>query len=99
MIEMYLKYDNMHTNKIFNALIFINNHVNSCKNCMLSRMPSVTHVDICARGWVCMCACEHVCGCVWAGDVASCGELDNPDCQSSLKWGVRDTLWFVSKSF
>ena len=36
MIEMYLKYDNMHTNRIFNALDCINNHVNSCINCMLS---------------------------------------------------------------
>ena len=35
MIEMYLKYDNMHTNKIFNALNCINNHVNSCTNSML----------------------------------------------------------------
>ena len=30
MIEMYLKYDNMHTNGIINAFICINNHVNSC---------------------------------------------------------------------
>ena len=36
MIEMYLKYDNMHTYGTFNALICINNHVNSCINCMLS---------------------------------------------------------------
>ena len=36
MIEMYLKYDNMHTNIIFSALNYINNHVNSCLKCMLS---------------------------------------------------------------
>ena len=36
MIEMYSKYDNMHTNRIFNALNCINNHVTSCINCMLS---------------------------------------------------------------
>ena len=36
MIEMYLKYDNMYTNGIINAFICINNHVNSCINCMLS---------------------------------------------------------------
>ena len=36
MIEMYLKYDNMHTNRTINAFICINNHVNSCINCMLS---------------------------------------------------------------
>ena len=34
---MHLKYDSMHTNRIFNALNCINNHVNLCKNCMLSR--------------------------------------------------------------
>ena len=36
MIDMQLKYDNMHTNGIFNALICVNNHVNSCINCILS---------------------------------------------------------------
>ena len=36
MIEMHSKYDNMHTDRIFNALNFINNHVNSSINCMLS---------------------------------------------------------------
>ena len=36
MIEMYLKYDNMHTNVIINAFICIDNHVNSCIKCMLS---------------------------------------------------------------
>ena len=32
MIDMHSKYDNMHTNGIFNALNYINNHI----NCMLS---------------------------------------------------------------
>ena len=36
MIDMHLKYDNMPTNGIFNALICINNHVNSYISCMLS---------------------------------------------------------------
>ena len=36
MIDMHLKYDNMLTNGIFNALICINNHVNSIINYMLS---------------------------------------------------------------
>ena len=36
MIEMHSKYDNMHTNRIFNTLNYINNNVNSCINCMLS---------------------------------------------------------------
>ena len=29
MIEISLKYDYMHTNRIFNALNYINNHINS----------------------------------------------------------------------
>ena len=37
MIEIYLKYDNMHTIRTINAFIWINNHVNSCIKCMLSR--------------------------------------------------------------
>ena len=36
MIEIYLKYDNMHTFRVINAFICINNHVNSCINSMLS---------------------------------------------------------------
>ena len=36
MIEMYLKYDNMHTIEVINAFICIDNHVNSCIICMLS---------------------------------------------------------------
>ena len=36
MIEMYLKYDNMHIFGMINAFICINNHVNSCINSMLS---------------------------------------------------------------
>ena len=40
MIEIYLKYDNMHTIRTINAFICINNHVNSCINSMLS----VAHV-------------------------------------------------------
>ena len=37
MIEIYLKYDNMHTIRTINAFICINNHVNSCINSMLSK--------------------------------------------------------------
>ena len=36
MIEIYLKYDNMHTIRTINVFICINNHVNSCINSMLS---------------------------------------------------------------
>ena len=36
MIKIYLKYDNMHTFRVINAFICINNHVNSCINSMLS---------------------------------------------------------------
>ena len=35
-IEMHSKYDNIHTNRIFNVLYCINNNVNSCINCILS---------------------------------------------------------------
>ena len=35
MIEMHSKYGNMHTNRIFNALNCINNHVKLCINCGL----------------------------------------------------------------
>ena len=38
MIEMHSKYDKMHTNRIVNALNYINNNVNSCINCMLSHI-------------------------------------------------------------
>ena len=36
MIEIYLKYDNMHIFVVINALICINNHVITCINIMLS---------------------------------------------------------------
>ena len=36
MIEIYLKYDNMHTFGVINAFICINKHVNSCIISMLS---------------------------------------------------------------
>ena len=38
LIEIYLKYDNIHTNVIINVFICINNHVNSCTNFMLSML-------------------------------------------------------------
>ena len=41
MIEVYLKYDNMHTFKIINAFICINNHVNSCIKFMLSILVNI----------------------------------------------------------
>ena len=40
MIEIYLKYDNMHTIGKINAFICINNHVNWCIKCMLSHPPT-----------------------------------------------------------
>ena len=42
MREIYLKYDNMHTIGIINNFICINNHVNTCIKCMLSRIKD-TH--------------------------------------------------------
>ena len=38
MIEIYLKYDNMHIIRTINAFIYINNHVNSCIDRMLSHV-------------------------------------------------------------
>ena len=35
MIDMHSKYDNMHENGMFYALICINNHIVTCLNCML----------------------------------------------------------------
>ena len=40
MIEIYLINDNMHRIRTINAFIFINNHVNSCINSMLSDIKS-----------------------------------------------------------
>ena len=42
MIEMYLKYDNIHTNVIINVFICINNHVNSSINYILSAISVET---------------------------------------------------------
>ena len=46
MIEMHSKYDNMHTNRIFNILNCINNHLNLCMNCMLSTTPNISSENI-----------------------------------------------------
>ena len=35
-IDMHSKYDNMHKNEMFYALVCINNYIISCINCMLS---------------------------------------------------------------
>ena len=42
MIDMHSKYDNIHKNGMFYNNIYINNHIITCINCMLSRykMPS-----------------------------------------------------------
>ena len=47
MIEIHLKYDNMHTFGIFNVFICINNHVNSCINSMLSAHAVQGGTDVC----------------------------------------------------
>ena len=44
MIEIYLKYDNMHTIRTINAFICINNHVNSYINGMLSVLIILTSI-------------------------------------------------------
>ena len=41
MIEIYIKYDSMHTTGVINAFICIKNHVNSCIKCMLSLIELV----------------------------------------------------------
>ena len=48
MIEIYLKYDNMHTFGVINAVIWINNHVNLCINSMLSHItPELVKINGC----------------------------------------------------
>ena len=44
MIEIYLKYENMHTIRTINAFICINNHVNLCINSML--LVSLDHLAL-----------------------------------------------------
>ena len=44
MIEIYLKYDNMHIFGMINAFNCINKHVNSCINNMLSAPPSPSYL-------------------------------------------------------
>ena len=39
MIDMHSKYNNMHKSKMFYLLIYINNHILICINCMLSMHP------------------------------------------------------------
>ena len=41
MIELLLKYDNMHIFVMINALIFMNNYVITCINSMLSRHMTI----------------------------------------------------------
>ena len=36
MMNMHSKYNNMHRNKKFNALVCVNNHINTSISCMLS---------------------------------------------------------------
>ena len=45
MIDIHSKYDNMHKNVIFYVLICINNHVNSCINCMLLDMRATSSLQ------------------------------------------------------
>ena len=43
---MQSKYDNLHINGMFYALICINHHVNTSISCMLSLALAVAHVAI-----------------------------------------------------
>ena len=47
MIEMYLKYDNMHKNGTVNAFICINIHVNSYIKCILSKTHYISDILKC----------------------------------------------------
>ena len=47
MIDMYSKYDNIHENGIFSALLCINNHITTCRNFMLSMMERIDAVVHC----------------------------------------------------
>ena len=42
-IDIHSKYDNMHKNGMFYALIYINNHIIICINCMLSCVKSIIY--------------------------------------------------------
>ena len=46
MIDMHLKYDNMHKNEKFYALIYINNHVITSINFMLSTHTHYIYIYI-----------------------------------------------------
>ena len=79
MIDMHLKYDNMNTSRIFNALICINNHVNSCINCILlciENIGDLINVSPCIPldGDV----AEHV----WSGKEASYKHLKEFGCRA-----------------
>ena len=41
MIDIYSKYDNMHKNGMFYALICINNHIIACQSCVLSIIRNI----------------------------------------------------------
>ena len=52
MIDMHSNYDNMHKNRMFYALIYINNHIITSINCMFpnldesfSKIQNVSNLD------------------------------------------------------
>ena len=45
MIKLHSKYDNMHKNEIFYALICINNHIFECQYCKLSDTKDMLWMD------------------------------------------------------
>ena len=46
MIEMHSKYDKMHKNGMFYALICINNHIFACLDCMLLVSAKKHHIVV-----------------------------------------------------
>ena len=61
LIEIYLKYDNMHTFGIINAFICINNHVNLCINGMLSVEQGVRNIKLMERPPLIHCQDKIIC--------------------------------------
>ena len=69
MIEILLKYDNMHIIGVINALNCINNHIITCINSMLSALTSLlsarpsTHLGKCYSTYQdvvpCACMCDE----------------------------------------
>ena len=63
MIEMHSKYDNMHQNGMFYALICINNHIIACINCVLSMHSKYDNMHRNEIFYALICINNHVITC------------------------------------